>query len=1175
MSDTTCPDPDRHRRPLEEVIAGYEIDSRSGIAPTREAILAKHPDLREELTAFLAQQTGVDPAIERLRIGRANVGSADATGSGATMSFDSTKEDTAATERLPDHALLRQFGDYELFEVLGRGGMGVVYKARQVSLNRPVALKMIRDAAFASDEERQRFQNEAEAVALLDHPGIVPIYEVGEFEGHRYFSMKLISGGSLSRRLAEFFDDPKKTAAFVAGVADVVHHAHARGILHRDLKPANVLIDDSGNPNLTDFGLAKRVEGDSEMTASGAILGTPAYMAPEQAIGKRGMITTATDVHGLGTILYALLTGHAPFVGDSVAETLTKVRERAPEPPRTLNQNVPRDLEVICQKCLEKDPRRRYPTAQALADDLRRFLADEPITARPVGQTERTWMWCRRNPIPAGLAAALVAAMTVGFAVVTWKWSEAERQQGLLARSRDETVVERDKKEKQRALAVAAERRALEQAERVAVINGFLIQDLLVQAEPEYNAAESRVTLRQILDRAATKVGTRFPGRPDLEAEIRTAIGQTYHGLGAHARSEEQFRAVTELRRKSLGPEAPETFEAISKLAHALDHLGRSREAEPMAKAALEGLQRTRSTNDDAVILALNNFAVSVERAGRSKDAIELLQEGLRRKPGESHLTMNLAVSLGQHGERPEAARLLRQLLEDNRRLHGDEHPATLAVGLNLALVLKQSGKLKEAEELYRKVTDSSVRVLGEDHLGTLITMDNLAGLLEARGDLSGALELRTRVLAGLEQHYGADHTDTLQCLNNLGLLHRQLGNPDEAIKLLGRAVEGERRLHGDDHLQTLVAMDNLASLLNDRDRLDEAESMRRKAVEGLRRSLGFGHADTQIAAHNLVELLAKRTRIVEAERLSEEALDGLVKLRGYDHPDTQHMLVHRIEFLTRLGRASEAEALKLRLAPGRATPHETDAAASIHRRAHDLLKAGRPAEAEPLFRSALETYARQQGPDGDLTLDLTGDLASALSARGNHAEAEHLQRRAIDGFRRKGNNLGVILNSIGLASSLQTLGRAPEALAPLREGLTIQGRTQSVPRPIRGNLLVMLGSILIELNRASEAEAPLREAITIRAQELPQGHWQIASAQGLLASCLLRAGRLDEAEPMVRSSLQTLRADRHAPRRRLLEMLNVAIAYAERRGRPEEAARLRIERLDAAFPDRVFAEGG
>ena len=305
--------------------------------------------------------------------------------------------------------------------------MGVVYKARQISLNRVVALKMIRAGVLADSAELQRFQNEAEAVALLDHPGIVPVHEVGEYNGQRYFSMKLITGHSLAERIESFQADLRSGASLLAEIAEAVHHAHMRGILHRDLKPANILIDGEGHPHVTDFGLAKRIHDDIEMTASGAILGTPAYMSPEQAVGRRGTVTTATDVYGLGSILYALLTGKGPFGGDSLADTLQAVKERPPESPRAVNRSVPRNLETICLKCLAKDPRRRYASAQALADDLRCWLDSRPISARRVSPVERTWLWCKRQPVVAGLAAAVALAVIGGLAGIFAVQGESNR----------------------------------------------------------------------------------------------------------------------------------------------------------------------------------------------------------------------------------------------------------------------------------------------------------------------------------------------------------------------------------------------------------------------------------------------------------------------------------------------------------------------------------------------------------------------------------------------------------------------------------------------------------------------------------------------------------------------------------------------------------------------------
>jgi hypothetical protein len=409
---------------LQPVLVAYLEAAEAGRAPGRDELLARHPEFAAELAEFFANREKLDQFAEPLRP------VAPTASAPSSEALTQPPAETPASESVPGAA--RDFGDYELLEEIARGGMGVVYRARQVSLNRPVALKMILAGQLASSAEVQRFRMEAEAAANLDHPNIVPIYEVGEHDGNHYFSMRLVQGAALTQELPHLRKDYRVVARLLAAVADAIHYAHQRGILHRDLKPANILLDANGQPQVTDFGLAKRIDADRHLTQSGAIVGTPSYMPPEQASGKKGL-SVAADVYSLGAILYEALTGRPPFRGQTPLDTLRDVLEREPERPRALDPRVPPDLETICLKCLQKEPSARYATAEELAAELRRFVVGEPIRARPVGRLERVRRWCRRNPT----LTALILALVVGTATSTYF--------ALVARSRErEALAEKD-----------------------------------------------------------------------------------------------------------------------------------------------------------------------------------------------------------------------------------------------------------------------------------------------------------------------------------------------------------------------------------------------------------------------------------------------------------------------------------------------------------------------------------------------------------------------------------------------------------------------------------------------------------------------------------------------------------------------------------------------------------
>lgn len=373
-------------------------------------------------------------------------------------------------------------GDYELRELLGQGAMGEVFKARHIRLNRIVALKMIRRGRHASEGERHRFLREAEAIARLHHPHIVLLYEAGEVEGQPFLAMEYIAGKTLAEAFAETTLAPRRAAECLRKVAEAIHYAHEHDVLHRDLKPGNVALDENFEPRVMDFGLARLMEEDSQMTISGMAFGTPSYMSPEQAAGKVREIGVKSDVYALGAILYQALTGRPPFRADSPVETMRQVAQNEPVVPRLLNPAVPRDLETICLKCLEKEPRRRFGTAMELAEELDRFLRDEPIRSRPASSVEKAWRWCRRNRALAsalGLVLALVAILGIGTLVALYRINR-ERQ-----RAEDNAVLE--VKERQRSESVTAQSRKRLYAARINLAQQVLAEGDIARVEELLN----------------------------------------------------------------------------------------------------------------------------------------------------------------------------------------------------------------------------------------------------------------------------------------------------------------------------------------------------------------------------------------------------------------------------------------------------------------------------------------------------------------------------------------------------------------------------------------------------------------------------------------------------------------------------------------------------------------
>jgi tetratricopeptide (TPR) repeat protein len=450
----------RHAVLVELVHTDLEMRLAAGEAVTLGRYLARFPELAGDagqlldLIATEVRGRGVDGEAALQEYRRRFPG----LGEQLTRRF-APPMTTPADRTAPAPAVLPRVPGYELLRELGRGGMGVVYLARQGGLDRLVALKMILSGEFAGAGERARFRAEARAVARLSHPNIVQVFEVGEHDGLPFLALEYIDCPNLAQQLAERPLEFRPAAGLLEALARAVQHAHEQGVVHRDLKPGNVLLATTVRarsvrdgptvadaprsdvaPKIADFGLAKRIDAQTAPTRTGAVVGTPAYMAPEQAEGKSNAIGPAADVWALGAILYECLTGRPPFQAETPVDTLVQVVSAEPTPPRKLQRSIPRDLETICLRCLQKEPGRRYPGALALAEDLKCFQGGEPIAARPVGRAERLWRWCRRKPLVAGLVTALAAALLAGGAIVYHNWAQRARDRAS-AREKDRARV--------------------------------------------------------------------------------------------------------------------------------------------------------------------------------------------------------------------------------------------------------------------------------------------------------------------------------------------------------------------------------------------------------------------------------------------------------------------------------------------------------------------------------------------------------------------------------------------------------------------------------------------------------------------------------------------------------------------------------------------------------------
>jgi non-specific serine/threonine protein kinase/serine/threonine-protein kinase len=1162
--------PEELRAPLLEELLRVEVHHRRlrGEAPEVAEYLARFPDLAAAVRAALAAPAEVGAAAGSL------------------------------------------VGPYRLLHQLGEGGMGVVYVAEQETpVRRQVALKVIKPG-MDSAQVVARFEAERQVLALMDHPHIARVFDGGTTAaGLPYFVMELVPGAPITRYCDDHQLTPRERLELFVPVCQAVQHAHQKGIIHRDLKPSNVLVaeqDGRPSPKVIDFGIAKalgqRLGDYTSLTRLGQVVGTFEYMSPEQAALTGLDVDTRSDVYSLGVLLYELLTGEPPFGRRrfreaALLEMLRVIREEEPPRPsvrlrkdeggrmkdeskttrRTgwhrlwpfssfiLHPSSFQELDWIVMKTLEKDRGRRYETAAALARDVQRYLADEPVEAGPPSTAYRLRKFARKHRKALAVAAAFALLLVAGALVSAWLAVRAALAEHDAEAKRDE--------------AVAAGRRAADEAAVAEAVTAFLRHDLLAQAGPGpqaewQRAPDPNLRVRAVLDRAAERVAGRFDGQPLVEAAVRLTIGNAYRDLGLDRLAGPHLERAHALYHRLRGPDDPATWEAAHELGQTYSGQCRFAAAEGLLAAALEKrdrrlgpthadtlrtadslgrlylawgkydraeelftrtLQARRADPQDTHALeSVNNLALLHRQRGRHRQAREFLRRALedcaRKHPGDHpdalSLRHNLAIVLGAEGKTDEALRLALPTLEARRRVLGEDHPHTLMSRINLAALRKAQGKFAEAEQLLLEARRRSLP-LGKGHLVTLICANDLALLYQALGRLPEAEQLAAETLKEGTAALGPGHPEILPWILNRAELYRVQGKYDLALALVREGTEAGTRVLGKDHPALLFFRHSLCQVHVAQGKVAAAEPLAVAVYEEGKRRLGAKHPDVLVWMHELASLYFRLGKLDRAEPLARRCLDFFTEVWGEDHPNLPFVLNNLALIFQARGRLDEAAPLALRAyqtGKRHLGPRSPDVLIWMVNLGQIYTGLRQLDRAEPLVRQAYEAFREGSG-DRDLRTLIAGYRLSAIYlGRGKLGPAEALAARV---YETGASTFGE--DSPDVAVWRSHLARVCAAREDYPRAETLFARSVETlrrgPAHARGDLgltLMLLGEVRLKRGHHEKAEAALRDCLGIWQKASPGGanpFW----AQSLLGAALLGQKQYAAAEPLLQAGFAGL----------------------------------------------------
>jgi tetratricopeptide (TPR) repeat protein/predicted Ser/Thr protein kinase len=846
--------------------------------------------------------------------------------------------------------LPERIGAYRILRLLGEGGMGAVYEAEQDRPRRRVALKVIKPG-WGSPERLRRFEQEFETLGRLHHPGIAQIYEAGAagtvFGNQPFFAMEIIHGKPLINYAAEAKRNTRQRLALMIQVCEAVQHAHERGIIHRDLKPGNILVDESGQPKILDFGLARVTDCDMQATRQtdvGQLLGTLPYMSPEQVTADPWALDTRSDVYALGVILYELLAGKLPYqLGRQLQDMVHTIQQVDPAPLSQVSREYRGDIETIVAKALEKDKARRYSSAAELAADIQRFLDDRPITAKPPSTGYQLKKFARRNKALVVSVVAVFVVLAVATAVSTREAINANRS-----------------------------------AETAEALNNFLRNDLLAQASTsaQTTTPDPDLKVRTALDRAAERIAGKFDRQSQVEAAIRDTVGGAYMDLGLYPEARRQEERALELYRHSLGAENPKTLQVMNSVGRAATLQGNYPEAEALLTQTVNTTRRVSGPEHPDSLSAM----------------------------------YNLGALYNHQGKYTQAETLFKQIVEARRRMLGPEHRSTLAAMNGLANAYNEQGKYAQAEELYTEILETSRRVLGPEHPNTTLAMSNLSLNYYEEGKFNEAERLLLQTVDIRRRVLGPEHPETLMSMQYLASAYSDEGDYKQADAIFSQILEIRRRVMGPEHHDTLLAMTNLASILRSEGKYAQAETLGTQTLGIMQRVLGAEHPDTVWRMNDLANAYCAQGKYAQAEALYNQTLALRRRLLGPEHPNTLSTLADMASLYQRAGKYALAETYAAQTMTGRshaAGKEDPDTLGAESDLALAELSQGEFPASERLAREVLEIDQKTQ-PEDWQRFRAASLLGASLAGQKKYAEAEPLLLEGYQGMAARKNRIAV-----------------------------------------------------------------------------------------------------------------------------------------------------------------------